>query len=171
MLTFTTRDFEKLWGFKPETVQYILLQGFIETIGEKHIGRGAKREFDLENAYRVGVMAALRKMKIEFSFINQIVKGLFKVLDPAKEEDLMYHPYLSLDVPEGIDMFMDIYDNTWFELHMVKGDGEIVRKGDKLPLHDENVEKKSQSRIRYSTQISINLTDITREIKDFIDKK
>lgn len=101
---FFTRDFQELFGTPYSIVQLMAATGKLPMEGPPAKGRGSRRHYGLEAAFRVGVTARLRGLQMSLEKCDRIVDPLVSLFDtftrpgaygPGLE---IYHPFRRLDL-------------------------------------------------------------------------
>jgi len=193
---FQNQDLRKMYGLKPQDLQYLFTGRFIEASDTISKGPRGRRVCDLKTTFMIGVLSSLRSYRVDFRVGHILMYHLEHILDDFQESITPYvplslatqihtfDPFTHLEMPP-LDFYLDFKDRKWLGIHLKIPDKSAVSYFDwayKIRLikegryQDEYHVKKvvlpentgDVFWTDYETKISLNLTQITRKIKAYI---
>ena len=179
-MPFHTRDFKELFGLEHPTIQFLLHNNYIETTGPPPKGRGSRRSYGLDAAFRIGLISRLRRLGMEIPASHRLVGTLDTYLKTRKPTvtpegvdgpQYPYSPFETLWTYENTDYFLEIVDQEWIAIHSSYRDlGEIVHALRYQNLHNRTYENtRSRKDLLFAdVRLQINLTSISHQITRFV---
>jgi hypothetical protein len=112
---FYTRDFQETFGVPYSIVQLMAASGKLPMEGPSAKGRGSRRHYTLEAAYRVGLTSRLRGLQVSLEQCNRIVDPLVRLFDTITRAGAYggsdiekYHPFKTLN-PGPYTFFLELF--------------------------------------------------------------
>ena len=187
-MPFYTRDFKALFGLEHTTIQYLLQNNFIQMTGPPPRGRGSRRSYNLDAAYRIGLIALLRHtgMEIPASYkyvvtIDSFIKTMTNYDGPVVDDPLIkgisgFDPFHKLFSDSNTILLLDIIDYTWATIHIGNKKANIIQNNPYFyamaPDPDREIavgDKTTFPEIQFAKiRIQLDLTAIALELTEFI---
>jgi hypothetical protein len=179
-MPFHTRDFKELFGLEHPTIQFLLHNDYIETTGPPPKGRGSRRSYSLDAAFRIGLISRLRRLGMEIPASHRLVGTLDAFLKMYKATitpegmdgpQYPYRPFDELWTYTNTDFFLEIVDQEWIAIHTSYRDVEEISYAHRyLNLHDLTYDntRTRKDLLFADVRLQINLTSISHELTHFV---
>jgi|GEM_PF-4625071 hypothetical protein len=186
-MPFHTRDFRELFGFEHTTIQYLLQNQFIQPVGPPPKGRGSRRSYGLDAAFRIGLISRLRRAGMEIPASNRFVdfaQRFFQIFTENTRPDHLllsqlkeFRPFERLHSEGQYEFFIEIIDYEWITI--LVGDREAAHIS-KIPWAfslnpksppEISEQKKPLRDLEFADlRLQANLTSIARAIAGFVQQ-